>query len=156
MILLSNTFRPATPETTPGPQAQAVDLARIRDGMAASSLPVPVIPAGERPAPSAPRPTPVQKVVRLPAKQKIVPALIKEPTVAEMVSNFAGALSRWVKAGAPIVPEEEFQRRLAVCRGCEHWIEAARLGLGKCNAPGCGCTKGKLWFQTETCPLKKW
>lgn len=90
-----------------------------------------------------------------PAPKVTIPAAAG-PTIAEMAVNFTGAVSRWVTAGMPVVAKEEFDRRLAICRGCEFWDENARMGLGKCNAPGCGCSKGKLMLATERCPIKKW
>jgi hypothetical protein len=76
--------------------------------------------------------------------------------VAELAGNFAGAMTRWIAAGAPVVSAETYAARAAVCEGCEHWDGAARLGLGKCKAPGCGCTSLKRWLATEKCPLTKW
>jgi hypothetical protein len=55
-----------------------------------------------------------------------------------------------------LVTEDEYAARAGACEGCPHWDGAARAGLGKCNAPNCGCTKLKRWLATETCPLRKW
>jgi hypothetical protein len=82
--------------------------------------------------------------------------MFAEPSGEEMARNFAGATAKWVKAGLPVVPREIYEARGAVCETCEFWDGAARFGLGKCNAPGCGCTKFKRWLATEKCPLKKW
>lgn len=81
-----------------------------------------------------------------------------EPTVAQMLGNFAGAMVEWVKRGAPVVPESTYTARLIACRSCpgHHWDESARLGAGKCTHPKCGCTKAKLWLGTSTCPLRHW
>lgn len=81
---------------------------------------------------------------------------IPEPTNADLASNFAGAMVRWVKAGLPVVTRPEYQARASVCDACPHWDRAARLGLGKCSAPGCGCTSLKRWLATEKCPLGRW
>lgn len=78
------------------------------------------------------------------------------PTLGELMGNFAGALGRFVKAGFKTVDEPTFQKRIAVCRACEYWQEDARAGLGKCEHPGCGCTRFKHWMATEKCPLSKW
>jgi|TARA_R110000751_G_scaffold79623_3_gene160418 hypothetical protein len=80
----------------------------------------------------------------------------KPPTVKEMSSNFAKATSKWVKSGFKIVTKKQFSKRLEACRSCSFWDESARLGMGKCNHKGCGCTKGKLWMETESCPIEKW
>lgn len=81
---------------------------------------------------------------------------LHEPSLVELAVNFTGALSRWAKAGFPVVERDLFEARLKVCRACPHWDEAARLGAGKCKHPGCGCTRAKLWISTEKCPAAKW
>lgn len=86
-------------------------------------------------------------------RQRPAPA---EPTAAELATNFTGAMEGWARAGCPVVSQEQYAERSAACAACEHWDGAARLGLGKCNAPGCGCTKFKRWLATEKCPLGKW
>lgn len=80
------------------------------------------------------------------------------PTIVGMVKSFATATARWAKAGLPIADEQQFNARLAACRACPKgfWKEGARFGLGRCDAPGCGCTKLKLWMATERCPLGFW
>ena len=79
-----------------------------------------------------------------------------EPTISEMLLNFSGAIGSWVGAGLPVVSREQWAARMAVCDTCQHWDSAARLGLGRCGAPGCGCTRFKHWLATEKCPLGKW
>lgn len=81
---------------------------------------------------------------------------IPEPTALELAANFTGALARWSAAGFPTVSAEAYAARGAVCDTCAHWQPQARLGLGKCAAPGCGCTSLKRWLATEKCPLGKW
>ncbi len=78
------------------------------------------------------------------------------PTIAEMTRNFADAMLRWVGSGFATVDEVAFTLRLAQCRACPHWDEAARAGVGKCNHPKCGCTKAKLWLASERCPIGRW
>lgn len=79
-----------------------------------------------------------------------------EPTLAELAGNFAEAMQRWSAAGFPTVTRADFDARSAVCEPCEYWDGAARLGLGRCNVPGCGCTKLKRWLASEKCPKDKW
>jgi len=81
---------------------------------------------------------------------------IAEPSIADLASNFATAISRWTAAGFSTVTREQYDARAAVCDACEYWDGNARLGLGKCGAPGCGCTAMKRWLSTEKCPLGKW
>lgn len=83
-------------------------------------------------------------------------ATIREPTTAELAANFAGAMLRWSAGGFRTVSREQYGSRMAICSACAHWDGAARLGLGACRAPGCGCTRFKQWLATERCPLNKW
>jgi hypothetical protein len=77
---------------------------------------------------------------------------LEEPRPAEMAKNLAGAAARWIAAGLPVVSQAIYDERTAACGGCSYWDGKARLGLGKCKAPGCGCTGLKRWLSTETCP----
>lgn len=86
-----------------------------------------------------------------------------EPTLLELAENFAGTMSKWIKAGARIVSKEQYNVRLESCMDCEYWDNKTRLGYGKCNAPDmelngkkCGCGKGKLLIATGRCPLSRW
>lgn len=81
---------------------------------------------------------------------------VPEPTVAELAQNFASALARWANAGFAVADQATHADRMAVCRACSHWEGGARLGLGACRAPGCGCTRFKHWLASEKCPLGKW
>lgn len=83
-------------------------------------------------------------------------ALPAEPTVAELAENFAAAMERWARAGFRTVSREVYESRAAICDGCGYWQPKARLGLGKCAALGCGCTRFKRWLASERCPMKKW
>jgi len=84
------------------------------------------------------------------------PKLPQEPTAIELAANFSSAVSKWIKAGFPVVPKEQFDARSAVCASCEFWDNQARMGLGKCTHKRCGCTKMKRWIATERCPIGKW
>lgn len=93
-----------------------------------------------------------------PVPSSQVKPMLPAPTIAQMAENFGGAVSRWIEGGYSVVSREEFDRRLTLCRACPFWDEKARFGMGKCNHPACGCTKGKMWLATERCPLSppKW
>ena len=80
----------------------------------------------------------------------------EDPSIAELATRAAEALGRWAIAGFKVCSEEQVANRLSICRSCEYFDEKARLGLGKCKAPGCGCTKLKLHLATESCPQGKW
>lgn len=88
-----------------------------------------------------------------PAKKRDAPP---DPSPLEMAQNFGKALSKWAAAGFETVDRETYDLRMQTCRECPHWDGAARFGLGKCRAPGCGCSKFKHWLATEKCPLGKW
>jgi hypothetical protein len=79
-----------------------------------------------------------------------------EPTLTEMASNFAGAMTGWAKAGFKTVEREVYEKREAICLACSYWDGKARGGLGKCKI--CGCARVKLWLTTSKCPHKpaKW
>jgi len=85
---------------------------------------------------------------------------LPEPTVLELATR--AGFAAWRAAAAALhgerilVTEEEYAARSVACESCPHWDGAARAGFGKCNAPGCGCTKLKRYLTTERCPLGKW
>lgn len=80
-----------------------------------------------------------------------VPPIPAEPTAGELAATFGAAMVRWAGAGFPVVDEATYRAREAACQACELWDGSARLGLGRCRAPGCGCTKFKRWLASERC-----
>ena len=78
-----------------------------------------------------------------------------EPTVVELATNFGVAMARladtMLEGKTAFVTEAEYREREAICSMCPLWDAKARLGLGKCKAPGCGCTKFKRWIRHEKC-----
>lgn len=70
------------------------------------------------------------------------------PGISEMVGNFAKAIGEWAGKGFPVVSNEQFTSRYDVCRACENWTGY------RCKI--CGCTKMKLWLETEKCPERRW
>ena len=83
------------------------------------------------------------------------PAVLAEPDALEMAVNFTNAMARWIEAGVPVVSQDVYEARSAACGACELWDGSVRLGLGRCKAPGCGCTKFKRWLATEVCKHPK-
>lgn len=81
---------------------------------------------------------------------------LAEPSLRELSANFADAIARWSASGFKTATQDEYDSRAQICDGCDRWDAKARLGLGKCSAPGCGCTAMKRWLATEKCPLGKW
>ena len=57
------------------------------------------------------------------------------------------------RAGWKITPRAVRQARLTICQACEYNDAKGNFGLGECHAPGCGCTRLKLWIATARCPL---
>ena len=72
------------------------------------------------------------------------------PTALDLAANYIKATARWVKSGKPVVPEEEFSRRLKICEACEHVRLKPDGSMKKCNL--CGCRGAKLWWASEKCP----
>jgi hypothetical protein len=97
-----------------------------------------------------------------PAEAQAAAEPLKEPTLVELANNFRAAMARWAAAGVPLVDQAGYDARAAACGACVHpdgrpmFDTKARFGLGKCRAPGCGCTSLKRWLATETCVLGKW
>lgn len=98
-------------------------------------------------------------ITRKPEEPTAAPGRVaptEEPTIAQMLSNFAEAMKDWAKAGFKLVDQTEFTRRLNICRSCPLWMEDARKGLGKCKHSKCGCTKIKHWLASSKCPQGRW
>ena len=71
------------------------------------------------------------------------------PSIPEMAVNLAKDVSQWVRAGAPISPQELTQQRLGVCQACEFFQN------DRCTK--CGCyMKAKASMVTAKCPLDRW
>lgn len=84
------------------------------------------------------------------------PQVQPPPSVAKMAGNFAKATARHLSTGAVHVPKEIEEMRGDICRECPYWDAGARLGLGKCLHPKCGCTSVKWKWASESCPIGKW
>jgi hypothetical protein len=67
-------------------------------------------------------------------------------------------LKVWQAAGRPVAPKAVRKARLAFCSVCPYYQKLGNWGFGECHAPGCGCTRAKLWMATSRCPLipPKW
>jgi hypothetical protein len=77
-------------------------------------------------------------------------------TFLDLTNNLTKALVEWQRSGRPVVTSEQWNRRLAICRGCEYWSEIKKTQIAKCKK--CGCSSGKLLLSTSKCPLNppKW
>lgn len=58
----------------------------------------------------------------------------------------------WNASGRPRASKQIRQARLAACRTCEYYNAKGNFLLGECRAPGCGCTRVKLFLLTAKCP----
>jgi hypothetical protein len=63
-----------------------------------------------------------------------------------------------IKTGLRITPKADRRHRMDICDACKYYLPAGNWGLGECRAPGCGCTRAKLWIAGAKCPLPvpKW
>ncbi len=83
------------------------------------------------------------------------------PESASLMTKFGRLrkeLTAWVKKGAPRASKEVRAQRLSICEACEYYKEDGNFGLGECMAPGCNCSRVKLWLGSSRCPLNppKW
>ena len=85
-----------------------------------------------------------------------VPPLPERSSIPEKARRLALALVRWARGGFGLVGAVARQRRKRACEACDYWRPKGNVGLGECQAPGCGCTRLKCWLPTERCPLGKW
>ena len=77
------------------------------------------------------------------------------PNIATMAKTFTNSMGDWIRSGFSVVTEEQLQKRLEICSGCEFWDKSAFVGTGKCKKCGCS-TQAKLRLATEKCPIDKW
>lgn len=75
------------------------------------------------------------------------------PSLLRKVANFAGAIVQHVHHGLPMVSSEEKERRLAICRSCEHHLPAQN----SCRLCGCNLSTKAGWAEQQ-CPATppKW
>ena len=94
--------------------------------------------------------------VRIEADGSRVPILAPPPTLSQMAANLTRHTAQIARSGFQLADSGVVNTRLAICAGCEFWEATARLGMGKCNHPACGCTKAKHLFAVSRCPLGLW
>lgn len=72
------------------------------------------------------------------------------PPLATRGINLAKALGHWMLGGFPTTSDEQYEKRLEICRGCERLNDDTICVL-------CGCPVArKAALGTEKCPLNKW
>lgn len=71
-----------------------------------------------------------------------------------MLGQFAAALMRQAASGFKVVSPEVAMQRRQICEACEHFSGAYSLMKTSCGK--CRCTRLKLSWPSEKCPLNKW
>jgi len=73
------------------------------------------------------------------------------PSIMEQAGNLLHESVEFAKSGFQTVNEDEFHRRIDICRACP----AFDAGQGRCKE--CGCfMKVKAKMEAAKCPLNKW
>jgi hypothetical protein len=71
------------------------------------------------------------------------------PGVAQQAVNFVRSAVRHLAGGLKTTDEDEGDRRMQICIGCEYYQD------GRCQK--CGCyLKAKASWLSESCPVGKW
>lgn len=74
----------------------------------------------------------------------------KSPSLLKKANNYRKTMTRWIKAGRPIVDMKTFAKRLIICGACK--------SLKSYECMECGCpmdTKAKMDID-KLCELNKW
>lgn len=82
----------------------------------------------------------------------------KLPSLIAQARNWSADTTKWVAAGRPEVNDEEYERRKAICRGCDFRDALADI-CTRCGCPLHQTLLGdKLRRATSRCPLEppKW
>ena len=88
-------------------------------------------------------------------QSKAASQTLKQPSVGGQIKSASSAVSKFVKSGLSITPQDELDKRLSLCQTCEWWDSEALGKTGRCKKCGCS-TWAKLRMATEKCPLGKW
>ncbi len=75
------------------------------------------------------------------------------PTIAEMASHFASSVSKWAEGGFAVVSNDDYKARHSACESCSEYVKVRGLWHG-CRL--CGCSRFRLFLETEVCQLGKW
>lgn len=76
------------------------------------------------------------------------------PGFSDMAKNLIDSAKTLATNGVKVASKKERNRRLAICRDCEH-IESANTKYERCRQ--CGCVLAfKSALAALGCPLKKW
>lgn len=83
------------------------------------------------------------------------------PSLKDLIAGMSFAMKDIVASGIAIADDAEYERRLGICRECQHLTENGRCANlakdGVVVANGCGCYMvAKAKFAAMNCPNKKW
>jgi hypothetical protein len=98
-------------------------------------------------------PCPGTTILMSPAQ---APADREKASLMTKAQRFKGEMATAAKAGFPMTSRAGRKARRAICNACPYFNRKGNWGLGACEAPGCGCTRAKLWFATAVCPKGLW
>lgn len=78
-----------------------------------------------------------------------------KPSLTTLASNLANSVIDFASSGFKTTPDDIFEERFNICKGCEHYDEKSFAGTGRCRE--CGCSiQAKLRIGSSACPLNKW
>lgn len=83
----------------------------------------------------------------------------KEPPLWKKAANYTKAVVKHAAGGLERLPEHEYEKRLAICRGTAgvSACEALNPETGICRDWRCGCAlQKKAWWRSEDCPRGRW
>jgi len=91
-----------------------------------------------------------EKKTRVPSEPPVKEQ--RKPSILEKGANFIKSAAKHVAGGMKIVSQEEMDRRMAICAGCEFFTGGDRPRCSKC-----GChLKIKTRWESAHCPINKW
>lgn len=86
------------------------------------------------------------------------PTYRKPPTLAQQAVHYISAVAGHITGGLRSRTDDEVDRLLEICRGCEHFLPES----SSCGVCGCRCNRSasawvnKLRMVTQKCPKGKW
>jgi len=96
-----------------------------------------------------------QKIYAAARVNAVKNANLPPPENTKLITKLGRAkndLKVWNAAGRPIASKAVRAQRLAACKACAYFNPKGNLLFGECKAPGCGCTRAKLFLLTAKCP----
>lgn len=85
---------------------------------------------------------------------------VQELTLVEQATNYVKSTTKHIKEGAKLVPQEEIDRRFAICKACPLFKQGKTEEDGGCKLCGCALNSkrshvsNKLARESEKCPDK--